>query len=55
MSIDKLELFPGDSVSIQTSFEIFKYLIKKKNPIYLWQEDYDVIPTCDQKLIWTDM
>ena len=40
-------------VSIQTSFEIFKYLIKKKKPVYLWQEDYDVIPTCEQKLIWT--
>ena len=25
-------------VSIQTSFEIFKYLIKKKT-VYLWQED----------------
>ena len=27
-------------VSIQTSFEIFKYLIKKKNPVYWWQGHY---------------
>ena len=27
-------------VSIQTSFEIFKYLIKKINPVYWWQGDY---------------
>ena len=27
-------------VSIQTSFEIFKYLIKKKNPVYWSQGDY---------------
>ena len=27
-------------VSIQTIFEIFKYLIKKKIPVYGWQEDY---------------
>ena len=26
-------------VSIQTSFEIFKYLIKKKNRVYGWQGD----------------
>ena len=26
-------------VSIQTSFEIFKYLNKKKNPVYGWQGD----------------
>ena len=55
MSIDKLELFLSDSVSIQTSFEIFKHLIKKKNPVYWSQGDYDVIPTYEQKLIWTNM
>ena len=38
MSIDKLEPFSGES--IQTTFEIFKYLIKKKNPVYGWQGDY---------------
>ena len=27
-------------ISIQTSFEIFKYLIKKNNPVYGWQGDY---------------
>ena len=27
-------------ISIQTSFEIFKYLIKKNNPVYGWQRDY---------------
>ena len=27
-------------VSIQTSFEIFKYLIKEKNPVYGWQRAY---------------
>ena len=26
-------------VSIQIIFEIFKYLIKKKKPVYGWQED----------------
>ena len=39
MSIDKLEPFLGD-VSIQTSFEIFKYLIKENNPVYGWQRYY---------------
>ena len=39
MSINKLEPFSGDYVSIQTIFEIFKYLIKKKKPVYGWQED----------------
>ena len=34
-------------VSIQTSFEIFKYLIKKKKPVYGWQGHYDVIPACE--------
>ena len=33
MSIDKLEPFLGD-VPIQTRFEIFKYLIKEKKPVY---------------------
>ena len=27
-------------ISIQTLFEIFKYLIKKNNPVYGWQRDY---------------
>ena len=27
-------------VPIQTRFEIFKYFIKKKNPVYGWQGDY---------------
>ena len=27
-------------ISIQTSFKIFKYLIKKNNPVYGWQRDY---------------
>ena len=27
-------------VPIQTRFEIFKYLIKKKIPVYGWQDDY---------------
>ena len=27
-------------VSIQTSFEILKYLIKEKKPVHGWQEDY---------------
>ena len=27
-------------VLIQTRFEILKYLIKKKNPVYGWQGDY---------------
>ena len=40
MSIDKLEPFLGDAVPIQTRFEIFKYLIKKKNLVYGWQDDY---------------
>ena len=40
MSIDKLELFSRWHVSIQTTFEIFKYLIKKKNPVYGSQGDY---------------
>ena len=78
-------------VPIQTRFEIFKYLIKKKIPVYGWQGDYVwyphmnrnwfgvickellcpwwryhklepfmddwlcVIPTYEQKLIWSHM
>ena len=42
-------------VSIQTSFEIFKYLIKKKKPVYGWQGHYDVIPAYEYKLISTHM
>ena len=55
MSKDKLELFLGEAYQSRPPFEIFKYLIQKKNPVYGWQEDYDVIPTCEQKLIWTNM
>ena len=53
-------------VPIQTRFEIFKYLIKKKIPVYGWQGYYVipclwmtgwlcVIPTYEQKLIWSHM
>ena len=27
-------------IPIQTRFEIFKYLIKEKKPVYGWQDDY---------------
>ena len=40
MSIDKLEPFSGDAYQSRPPFEIFKYLIKKKNPVYWWQGDY---------------
>ena len=40
MSKDKLELFLGDAYQSRPPFEIFKYLIKKKNPVYGWQGDY---------------
>ena len=45
-------MFLGDTYQSKPSFEIFKYLIKKKNPVYWSQGDYDVIPTYEQKLIW---
>ena len=38
-------MFLGDAYQSKPSFEIFKYLIKKKNPVYGWQRHYDVIPT----------
>ena len=42
-------------VLIQTRFEIFKYLINKKNPC-LWMTGWlCVIPTYEQKLIWSHM
>ena len=44
MSIDKLEPFLGDG----PSFEIFKYLIKKNNPM----DDREII--CDNH-IWTEI
>ena len=40
MSIDKLEPFSGDAFQSKPSFKIFKYLIKKKKPVYGWQRDY---------------
>ena len=40
MSIDKLEPFLSDAYQSRPSFEIFKYLIKKINPVYGWQRDY---------------
>ena len=55
MSIDKLELFFGDAYQSRPPFEIFKYLIKKKNPVYGWQGDYMWYPSYEQKLIWTNM
>ena len=39
MSIDKLELFLGEAYQCRPHFEIFKYLIKKKRPVYGWQKD----------------
>ena len=42
-------------ISIQTIFEIFKYLIKKKKKCLWMTGRLDVIPTCEQKLIWTNM
>ena len=41
-------------VTIQTRFEIFKYLIQKKTCLWMTGWLY-VIPTYEQKLIWSDM
>ena len=40
MSIDKLEPFSGHTYQSRPLFEIFKYLIKEKKPVYGWQDDY---------------
>ena len=54
MSIDMLESFLSN-VPIQTRFEIFKYLIKEKKSC-LWMTGWlYVIPTYEQKLIWSHM
>ena len=49
MSIDKLEPFFGDAYQSRPPFEIFKYLIKKKN---LFMDDREII--CDT-FIWTEI
>ena len=53
--MDKLEPFLGDRVLIQTRFEIFKYLIKEKIPVYGWQGDDVWYPHMNRKLIWGHM
>ena len=40
-------------VSIQTRFEILKYLIKEKKPVYGLTGRLYVMPTYEQKFIWT--
>ena len=50
MSIDKLEPFSGDAFQSRPSFEIFKYLIKKKKPVDGWQERLDLIT-----YMWTEI
>ena len=54
MSIDKLEPFLGDVYQSRPSFEIFKYLIKKKT-LFMDDRRLYVITTYEQKLIWTNM
>ena len=39
MSIHKLEPFLGDAYQSRPDFN-FKYLIKEKNLVYGWQDDY---------------
>ena len=39
MSIDKLEPFSGDAYQSKPYLKFSKYLIKKKKPVYGWQED----------------
>ena len=50
MSIDKLEPFLGDAYQSRPSFEIFKYLIKEKNNLFM--DDREII--CDNH-IWTEI
>ena len=45
MSIDKVEPFSGDAYQSKPSFEIFKYLNKKKKPCLWMTGRLDVIPT----------
>ena len=52
MSIDKLEPFSGAAYQSKPYLKIFKYLIKKKKCLWMTGR-LDVIPTCEQKLIWT--
>ena len=48
-------IFQVTGISIQTSFKIFKYLIKKKATCLWMTERLYVITTYEQKLIWTHM
>ena len=43
------------SVSIQTSFWNFQIFNKEKKPCLLMTGRLCLIPTCEQKLIWTNM
>ena len=39
-------------IPIQTRFEIFKYLIKGKKPVYGWQDDYMWYPHMNRNWFW---
>ena len=40
MSINKLEPFLGDAYQSRPDLKFLKYLIKEKNLVYGWQDEY---------------